>query len=487
MPWGTCSVECSTGTQMRTRTRVDEQHGGNPCSVSEKLTDVRGCNTQACPVDCTWNEWSPYSECSADCNGGTQQRTRSKNAAQSGGVDCTGASTMTLPCNTQPCPVDCVWSSWSKFGACDKPCGGGHSSRQRTMSEATNGGKACKGDKVETIACNVVKCENGPVDCSWNAWGPWGECSKTCGGGTYRRSRTSNAPQNGGDDCDGGPDDTGRCNTQDCPADCTWGAWSPFSDCSAKCDGGIQTRTRIPSTQDNGGAPCKGQASQVIACNIAPCSFDGADPCLGVRCPSGQECTKQGTNAGTCVESTNYPIAVFIMNIELLEPTTTIGEVENIVQQAAITYILHNSYITIKSTHNGGTSYTVEISITEMADTISAIESFIENLSLDLSNNGKFKITDFNQGETLYPVSGPPPTSGKIPTANSGFITGVLGPEIGPAEPEAYFGFLKVSSEALAIGILIAMIGTPLLIIAIVATVLLKRKKAKAFEEYEQL
>jgi hypothetical protein len=50
-----------------------------------------------------------------------------------------------------------------------------------------------------------------------------------------------------------------------------------------------------------------------------------------------------------------------------------------------------------------------------------------------------------------------------------------------------YFGFLKVSSQALAIGILIAIIATPLVIIAVVATILLKRNKAKAFEEYEQL
>lgn len=123
--YGPCSVECSTGTQSRTRTRVDEKHGGAPCPPTEKLLQVRNCNTQACPVDCTWNEWSPYSECDVDCGGGTQQRTRSKNAAQFNGKDCDGPIAMSIPCNTQACPVDCSWNTWSKFGACDKPCGGG--------------------------------------------------------------------------------------------------------------------------------------------------------------------------------------------------------------------------------------------------------------------------------------------------------------------------------------------------------------------------
>jgi hypothetical protein len=122
------------------------------------------------------------------------------------------------------------------------------------------------------------------------------------------------------------------------------------------------------------------------------------------------------------------------MQIELLAGTT-IAEAENLIKQAAITYVLHNSYLAVKSTHNGGPSYTVEISVTETKDTVAAIESFKENMSFDLTNNGKFKIIEFEQGETRYPVSGPPPTSGKIPNANSGFITGVLGPEVGPEEP----------------------------------------------------
>jgi hemicentin len=107
----------------------------------------------------------------------------------------------------------------------------GLSTRTRTKNEAVNGGTACRGDPTESLPCNIVRCANGPVDCSWNDWSPWGECSKTCGGGTTRRSRTSNAAQNGGASCEGGPEDTGRCNTQDCPADCVWGPWSPFSDC----------------------------------------------------------------------------------------------------------------------------------------------------------------------------------------------------------------------------------------------------------------
>ena len=58
------------------------------------------------PVDCTWNAWAAWATCSVTCGGGTQERNRTKNAAQHGGANCTSQSNDTQSCNSQECPGD---------------------------------------------------------------------------------------------------------------------------------------------------------------------------------------------------------------------------------------------------------------------------------------------------------------------------------------------------------------------------------------------
>ena len=59
------------------------------------------------------------------------------------------------------------------------------------------------------------------VNGGYSEWQPYGACSKTCGGGVKKRTRTCTnpPPANGGKDCSGlGPDITTRkCNKQECP------------------------------------------------------------------------------------------------------------------------------------------------------------------------------------------------------------------------------------------------------------------------------
>ena len=48
--------------------------------------------------------------------------------------------------------------------------------------------------------------------------------------------------------------------------DGVWGSWGTYSDCTASCGNGIQTRTRICTNQADGGQPCYGSATQTISC-----------------------------------------------------------------------------------------------------------------------------------------------------------------------------------------------------------------------------
>ncbi|XP_039619927.1 A disintegrin and metalloproteinase with thrombospondin motifs 8-like [Polypterus senegalus] len=58
------------------------------------------------------------------------------------------------------------------------------------------------------------------VDGQWAAWSPWGDCSRTCGGGVQFSYRDCNdpEPQNGGKYCEGQRVKYQSCNIQDCPS-----------------------------------------------------------------------------------------------------------------------------------------------------------------------------------------------------------------------------------------------------------------------------
>ena len=56
------------------------------------------------------------------------------------------------------------------------------------------------------------------IDGGWSDFGDWSECSAECGGGTQTRTRTCTnpAPANGGADCEGDSTETRDCNTDKC-------------------------------------------------------------------------------------------------------------------------------------------------------------------------------------------------------------------------------------------------------------------------------
>ena len=108
----------------------------------------RTCSAVNCRVD----NWSVWSSCTQSCGGGLTTRTRRKTVTESCGGGCSYHLRETKRCNTNCCPVNCVysWSPWSKCSGC------GMSSHSRTpviQRHSSCGGKACPAK--QTKACNT--------------------------------------------------------------------------------------------------------------------------------------------------------------------------------------------------------------------------------------------------------------------------------------------------------------------------------------------
>jgi len=123
-------------------------------------------------------------------------------------------------CNQAKCEVDCVLSEWSLWSKCTAECEGGVKSRTRAlMVKPLNGGMACNTNS-ESEACNTMSCDR---DCTLIDWTPWSPCSVACGGGMQERVKHVLIPTRGFGKC---PKETSaerhadqQCNVQDCIGD----------------------------------------------------------------------------------------------------------------------------------------------------------------------------------------------------------------------------------------------------------------------------
>lgn len=113
-----------------------------------------------------WSEWSEWTECSRQCGGGRQQRTRTCDGAGYRSSDCEGPAVMERVCNLQPCKG--YWSCWTEWTPCTATCGQGTRSRSRTCSIEGGEGSAgvneldvegCVGPSEMKEYCNNPSCE----------------------------------------------------------------------------------------------------------------------------------------------------------------------------------------------------------------------------------------------------------------------------------------------------------------------------------------
>uniref|UniRef100_A0A803W5P1 Papilin n=1 Tax=Ficedula albicollis TaxID=59894 RepID=A0A803W5P1_FICAL len=208
----------------------------------------------------SWS-YSSWSECSSECGGGFQSRL----------VFCTIDNEIypdymcrnkpqpdnNRTCGHQPCPQTKRWKT-GEWGSCSASCGGG--TQTRSVYCVAFDGQSWQGvvDDAECMAfaqqprrsqpCNVRQCA------TWST-GPWSECSASCGEGVQTRTvtcRTQQGSQAQDFAClmEPKPSATQPCLKENCIQEIGWhvGDWGL---CSKSCDSGIRTRQVICADGDS--------------------------------------------------------------------------------------------------------------------------------------------------------------------------------------------------------------------------------------------
>ncbi|XP_048850381.1 adhesion G protein-coupled receptor B1-like isoform X2 [Brienomyrus brachyistius] len=250
-----------------------------------------------------WSAWGRWSECSSECGGGTQTRSRTCQSNLEEGFLCEGVVEEGRPCNPQPCigkvrsrsqslravdsrkrentdtprygnlapHTDALTDEWSTWSECSATCGQAWQTRTRFCTTSSSSAP-CSGPLRENRPCNTTAC---PMHGVWDEWSPWSLCSSTCGRGYRDRSRTCKQPQFGGNPCSGPEKQTKFCNIAVCPVDGAWTDWSRWSSCSSTCSNGTMQRTRECNGPSYGGAECRGDWLDTQNCFLADCPVNG--------------------------------------------------------------------------------------------------------------------------------------------------------------------------------------------------------------------
>lgn len=83
--------------------------------------------------------------------------------------------------------MDCTWNQWTPWSSCDK-CGGQRKRFRHIVALLTCGGRPCEPTDAE-VTGNCTRICHEPSFCGFGDWASWGSCSKSCGVGVRSRSR----------------------------------------------------------------------------------------------------------------------------------------------------------------------------------------------------------------------------------------------------------------------------------------------------------
>ncbi|KAM9163493.1 LOW QUALITY PROTEIN: SCO-spondin-like [Pangshura tecta] len=275
-------------------------------SCSCEAGRISNCSRVACgDVSGGWSDWTPWSECSASCGFGLQNRYRFCTAPPPSGtgLPCLGPEREEQPCQVQPCSRSGGWSAWSPWTECTKSCGEGLRSRARACDSPTplGHGDYCEGPPAQVETCHLGQCP--ALDCAavqgsiYSRCGP--SCPRSCDdishcrwscepgcyctGGRVLNANGSACVETQGCSCldllaqerylpgetvahqDGCNNCTCTgglllCTSLPCPVAGAWCDWSPWTPCSRTCGSEVVTRYRACAcpTPQHGGPECAG-------------------------------------------------------------------------------------------------------------------------------------------------------------------------------------------------------------------------------------
>lgn len=200
-PWEPCSVPCGGGTRSRTvycadgnNNPVADSYCLNNPEVGPRPVNSEACNTFPCAVNGLWCPWSPWTDCTLPCGGGTQYHTRECACPPpaEGGLPCDGPDIAYQECNTQPCctirwvqvpinpcpPCGLPWLQGTYQVICQEQCVGSPPT-VRPDADCLAVGAGPK--PAEIVTCSINYCY------LWYVSG-WSTCSAPCGPATESRT-----------------------------------------------------------------------------------------------------------------------------------------------------------------------------------------------------------------------------------------------------------------------------------------------------------
>ncbi|XP_056131168.1 A disintegrin and metalloproteinase with thrombospondin motifs 9-like isoform X2 [Lampris incognitus] len=281
-PWQECSRVCQGERKRKIlcsresdRAVVSDQrcHGtARPAVITEP------CNTEC---ELRWHI-ARKSECTAQC--GLGYRTLEIYCAKISHIDGKTQKVDDRYCNNQRkpddkegCHGDCNPGGWeySAWSECSKSCGGGTRRRSAVCGKSAEGGtdesKCSQRDKLTVQPCNEFLCPQ------WKT-GEWSECLVTCGKGYKHRQTWCQFGEDRLDDhfCDSSkPESVQTCHQQECAS---WQV-GPWGQCTTSCGPGYQMRA-VKCVVGSYGA-----VMDDTECNAATRPTDTQD-CELAQCPS---------------------------------------------------------------------------------------------------------------------------------------------------------------------------------------------------------